>query len=139
MRRFLAAVATILSAVAAAALSQPTSAPAAKADGPAWGTYGIDTAGMARSVHPGDDFWTYVNGTWARTVEIPPDRGALSQVNRLNDLAASQVRAIVEEWVGRRDGLSGDDHRVADYYAALVDQDAIEERGAAPLLEELRP
>ena len=139
MLRVLAAVATILTSAAASAGSQPPPPPAATAGGPSWGTYGVDASGMDRSIHPGDDFWSYVNGSWARTVEIPPDRGALSQVSRLNDLAASQVRAIVEEWVARRDSLAGDDRRVADYYAALVDQGAIEARGGAPLLEELRP
>ena len=31
-------------------------------------------AGMDRSVAPGDDFFAYANGTWAKTAEIPPDR-----------------------------------------------------------------
>jgi putative endopeptidase len=104
-----------------------------------WGTFGVDFQSMDRSVHPGDDFWSYVNGTWARTVEIPADRGALSQVARLNDLAASQVKEIVEEMTARRATLKGDDGRVADYYAALMDRAAIESRGAAPLLTELAP
>jgi putative endopeptidase len=105
----------------------------------AWGTFGVDFAGMDTSVHPGDDFWSYVNGTWARTVTIPPDRGAESQVSRLNDLASSQVRVILEEMVARRATISGDDLRAADYYAALMDGVAIEARGAAPLLQELAP
>ena len=125
--------------VAALVLIWLTAASQAQRPAPAWGSFGVDTAGMDRSVHPGDDFWSYVNGGWARTVEIPPDRGAFSQVSRLNDLAASQVRAIIEEWSARRDRLAGDDRRVADYYGALMDQTAIDARGAAPLIEELAP
>jgi putative endopeptidase len=104
-----------------------------------WGTFGVDPASMDRSVHPGDDFWSYVNGTWARTVEIPADRGALSQVARLNDLSSSQVKAILDEMIARRGSLSGDDARVADFYASLMDQAAIDARGAAPLLDDLKP
>jgi putative endopeptidase len=104
-----------------------------------WGTYGIDTASADRSVKPGDDFWSYVNGGWAKTVEIPADRGALSQVQRLNDLAASQVRAILEEMQARRASLSAEEGRAVDYYAALMDGPAIEAKGAAPLLEDLKP
>ncbi|HET9399046.1 MAG TPA: M13 family metallopeptidase N-terminal domain-containing protein, partial [Sphingomicrobium sp.] len=104
---------------------------------PAWGSFGIDTASADRSVRPGDDFWSYVNGTWARTVEIPADRGALSQVQRLNDLAASQVRAIIEEMQARRSSLSGDEVRVVDYYSALIDQAAVDARGTEPLLADL--
>jgi putative endopeptidase len=104
-----------------------------------WGTFGVDPASMDRSVHPGDDFWSYVNGSWARTVEIPADRGAFSQVSRLNDLSSSQVRAILDEMIARRGSLSGDDARVADFYASLMDQEAIDARGAAPLLDDLKP
>jgi putative endopeptidase len=104
-----------------------------------WGTYGIDTASADRSVKPGDDFWSYVNGGWAKTVEIPADRGALSQVQRLNDLAASQVRAILEEMQARRASLSAEEGRAVDYYAALMDGAAIEAGGAAPLLADLKP
>ena len=92
---------------------------------------------MDRAVHPGDDFWSYVNGTWARTVEIPADRGAFSQVQRLNDLSFGRVRDILDEFIGRRASLSGDERRVTDYYAALMDQAAIDARGAAPLLADL--
>ncbi|HWH16769.1 MAG TPA: hypothetical protein VNT77_00295, partial [Allosphingosinicella sp.] len=40
-------------------------------DAPRFGQWGIDTAGMDRSVKPGDDFFTYVNGNWAKTTPIP--------------------------------------------------------------------
>ena len=102
-----------------------------------WGSFGVDVAGMDRSVRPGDDFWSYVNGGWAKRVVIPADRGTESQVGRLNDLVASQVRAILDEMIARRGTLTGDDARVADYYAALLDDAAIGARGAAPLRNEL--
>lgn len=103
----------------------------------AWGTFGVDFDGMNTSVHPGDDFWEYVNGRWARTITIPADRGAEGPVSRLNDLAGSQVRAILEEMVSRRAALTGDDLRIVDYYAALMDRPTIDARGITPLLEEL--
>ena len=31
------------------------------------GTWGVDTAGLSKTVRPGDDFYTYVNEAWART------------------------------------------------------------------------
>jgi putative endopeptidase len=123
----------------AAATPPPDPPPSVQRGAAAWGTFGVDFAGMDTSVHPGDDFWSYVNGTWARTVTIPPDRGAESQVSRLNDVASAHVRAILEEMATRRGSLSGDDLRIADYYSALMDREAIEARGAAPLLAELAP
>ena len=55
MRKSLIAFGLLLSAVPLAA-QQPGK--------PAWGTFGVDFESMERSVHPGDDFWRYVNGRW---------------------------------------------------------------------------
>jgi putative endopeptidase len=127
-----------LVAIAGAAHLASTSAEA-QAGRPAWGKFGVDTEGMDSSVQPGDDFWQYVNGGWGQRTQIPGDRGAEGQVTRLGDLAASQVRAIMDEFVARRASLSGDDLRAADYWASLMDQEAIDARGTAPLTAELAP
>ncbi len=112
----------------------------ARAQGKAqWGSFGVDLTAMDRAVHPGDDFWSYAFGAWARTTIIPADRGALSQVSLLNDLASSQVETILQGFVARRSALHGDELRVADYYTALMDRAALEARGAEPLLADLQP
>ena len=49
---------------------------------PAWATngrpnfvpWGVDLTAMDSSVKPGDDFFDYVNGGWAKRTEIAPDR-----------------------------------------------------------------
>jgi putative endopeptidase len=129
--RLILAAASALALVAVAATAQAPHA--------AWGEFGIDTESMDTSVRPGDDFWSYVNGRWARTVEIPADQGAFSQVSRLNKLAASQVREILDDYAGRSGALKGDDLRISDYYSSLMDQAAIDARGVAPLTAELAP
>ena len=53
---FIGAVA--LSAVGSSALQQE-----AAAQKPTFGTWGVDLAGMDKSVRPGDDFFDYANGT----------------------------------------------------------------------------
>ena len=139
----LAACATAPDPAVPEAASVPAPVPAATTPAPrpapAWGTFGVDFAGMDTTVKPGDDFWTYVNGTWARTVEIPADRGSQGQVSRLNDVAGEQVRAILDEMARRRPALSGDDGRVADYWSAFMNRAAIDARGVAPLIDELKP
>ena len=131
------------SAFALAASTAPAQAPGAGAAAPAgkaaWGSFGVDQEGMDRDVAPGDDFWSYVNGRWARTAQIPADRGALSQVSRLNDVAAGHVKAILEEMGRRRADLRGDDARVVDYYGSLMDGRQTAAKGVAPLLAELAP
>ena len=141
MRKSFHAFVSTVALAACATPAKPPGSASSEATGPArtpeWGTFGVDFASMDLAVHPGDDFWSYVNGTWAKTVEIPADRGAFSQVQRLNDLSFGRVRDILDEFIGRRANLSGDERRVTDYYAALMDQAAIDARGAAPLLADL--
>ena len=141
MRPLKLACLALLAACATAPDPVPSTAatPTVSRTAPAWGTFGVDFAGMDTTVKPGDDFWSYANGTWVRTTVIPADRGSQGQVSRLNDVAAEQVRAIMDEMVARRASLSGDDARVADYWAAFMDHAAIDARGVAPLLEELAP
>ena len=51
----------------AAAVAVETPAPASTAGPkPQYGTFGFDTAGMDRSVPPGDNFYQFANGTWAK-------------------------------------------------------------------------
>ncbi|MFN3945914.1 MAG: M13 family metallopeptidase [Allosphingosinicella sp.] len=139
MRLIVPFAALALAGCAAAAADPPASAAAEPRGQAAWGTFGVDFAGMDRSVHPGDDFWQFVNGGWERNIVIPPDRGSEGQVTRLNDLAASQVRVILDEMAGRRTALAGDEARVADYWTSLMDQAAIDAKGNAPLRAELAP
>ena len=55
------------------ASSAPPVEPTAR---PALGNWGIDLSAMDRSVKPGENFFTYVNGSWFKTAVIPPDRAS---------------------------------------------------------------
>ena len=46
----------------------------------------LDTAGMDRSVKPGDNFFEYANGTWLKDTEIPADRSSFGVGSILIDL-----------------------------------------------------
>jgi hypothetical protein len=37
----------------------------------------IDLAALDKSVKPGDDFFSFVNGTWVKNTEIPADRSSI--------------------------------------------------------------
>lgn len=43
-------------------------------EAPRYGTFGMDVAGMDTSVHPGNNFNHYANGTWLAETELPGDR-----------------------------------------------------------------
>ena len=72
-------------------------APVPAAPKPQYGTFGIDTAGMDKSVAPGDDFFEYANGLWAKNTPIPPDKARYGMFNVLDDLSKERTRTIIEE------------------------------------------
>ncbi|HUG45534.1 MAG TPA: M13-type metalloendopeptidase [Sphingomicrobium sp.] len=106
---------------------------------PEIGTFGFDTAGMDRSVAPGEDWVQYANGTYLRTLEIPSDRASWGMFHRLDELSRERTRAIIEE-AARSQAQSGTNARkVGDFYNAFMDEAAIEALGAAPLHADLTP
>ena len=130
--------------LSACSKSEPTPAPAATATPatavvpgkPALGTFGFDTAGMDRSVVPGDNFFDYANGNWARTTEIPPDRSTYSAFAVLGERALARTRAIIEDAAAAREA-DGEQRKIGDYYNAYMDEAAIEARGLAPIQPQL--
>ena len=71
----------------------PEPPPAPKAQ---FGTFGFDNAGMDTSVAPGDDFYLYANGNWAKNTPIPPDKSNFGAFTVLQDLSQQRVRDILE-------------------------------------------
>ena len=119
-------------ALATASLIAFSASFSADAQKPVYGTWGYDTSAMNSSVKPGDDFWSYVNGTWDKNTAIAADRASAGPFVTLSDGAERDVRQIVE-------GLASDPNRdhlgqqIGDYYASFVDTNAIEAAGTAPL------
>ena len=107
MNRFLA-LALATTALSACATQQPPivaeAAPAATpvaeappAPKPQYGTFGFDTAGMDTSILPGDDFYEYANGTWAKNTPIPADKSNYGMFTMLDDLSRNRTRTLIEE------------------------------------------
>ena len=112
-------------APAAPAEAPPAPAPAPK---PELGTFGFDTAGMDRSVQPGDNFYMFSNGTWARNTPIPADKSNYGMFTRLDDLSKERTRVIIEE--AAKDPGS----KIGNAYNSYLDTAAIEAKGLAPIL-----
>lgn len=88
-------------------------------------THGLDTAGMDRSIKPGDDFFAYANGTWNRKTAIPPDRSSWGLDPLLTEEAAVHTRELLED--AARSAPAGSDARKAgEYYTAYLNEAAIE-------------
>jgi putative endopeptidase len=104
------------------------------ADG-APGTPGLDLAGMDREVAPGDDFFRFANGTWLEKTAIPADRSSWGSFAVLAEETSRRTAELIRG-AGEASG-DADARKVADFYAAFMDEAAIEQRRAAPLAVEL--
>ena len=122
MRSALLAVSLVALAVAQVAAAAPQ-----------LGTYGFDATGVDKSVKPGDDFWSYANGSWARTTEIPADRSSWGSFQVLDDLSRERTRGIIEDAAKAGPGGNADAQRVGTYYATFMDEAAIEGKGIAAI------
>jgi putative endopeptidase len=97
------------------------------------GSFGIDLAARDLNVRPGDDFFAYVNGTWMANNTIPDDRTSWGTNAILAEKAERDVRVIIEE-AALAGGASGSNQqKIADFYRAYLDQDAIDALGLAPI------
>ncbi|MBT9474112.1 MAG: M13 family metallopeptidase [Phenylobacterium sp.] len=133
----LSACATTTPVLLTAETATPSPAAEAAKPKPKYGSFGFDTAGMDRTVAPGDSFYDYASGGWMKTTEIPADRGSYNTFGVLTDVAAERTRAIVED-SAKGDAPAGSDARkIGDFYASFMDEAAIEAAGLTPLKPEL--
>ena len=107
----------------------PAAEPAAVAALPkaAIGTFGFDSAGMDRSIQPGDDFYGFANGTYARNTAIPADKATYGAFEELQDLSDKRTHELLE--AAKADPSS----RIGAAYSSYLDTAAIEAKGLAPI------
>jgi putative endopeptidase len=120
---------SLFTTVAHAADAKPPSTAATR-----FGTWGIDLDGMDRSVKPGDDFFRYVNGKWAATTSIPPDKTGYGAFAILKDLSDTRVHAILDRWSADKTLKAGtDEAKVATIYRAFLDDPTVEKLDMKPV------
>src|SRR3989442_13227440 len=126
MRRNFAILAAMLCAVAAITISAQ--------EKPFGGQLGIDVSGMDRSARPQDDFFRFVNGTWADKTEIPPDKSRYGSFAILGDERQSAVKEILDQAAAQKNGRHGSEtQKVGDLYRSFMNADRIETLGIKPL------
>jgi putative endopeptidase len=92
---------------------------------------GAQESGVDSSIRPGDDFFAYANGEWLKATELPagtPRVGARSEIAAVTRQRVAQLLADA----GAAPAGSGA-RKLADFYAAYVNEAAIEAKGLLPL------
>jgi putative endopeptidase len=124
-----------LTAAIALACGAAFAQPAGK---PKFGDYGFDTAGMDRTVQPGNDFYAYANGAWAKTTQIPPDKSRWGTFNILDEEATARLRSQFEALAKSSPAKGTPRQQAGDFYQGYLDQAAIDKRGLGPVQGDLK-
>lgn len=98
---------------------------------------GIDLSHIDAAVRPQDDLFGHVNGRWLRDYAIPADRATDGAFRVLYDRAEEQVRELITGAASGSVADATDEQRIGELYASFLDEESVERRGLAPLLEEL--
>src|SRR4051794_12551631 len=90
------------------------------------GVSGFDPNSLDRSVSACQNFYQYACGGWMARNPIPPDQARWGRFNQLVENNRQVLREILEKAATMTPNRSPDEQRIGDYYAACMDEAAIE-------------
>ena len=96
----------------------------------------LDVASMDKSVDPCTDFYKYACGGWMKNNPIPADQAHWDVYSKLANDNLQFLWGILEQDAKAPD-RNPIQQKVGDYFAACMDTEAIDKRGAAPLAADL--
>ena len=131
----------ILTAAVLGGATTLMAAPAATDGAPATKTssvdIGIDLKGIDHGIQPGNDFFGYANGGWLKTAQIPADRSSTGTFLQVYQLAEKRTAELIRNIAKSHAAAGSNERKIADYYAAFMDEANIEKHGLTPLKPQL--
>lgn len=100
----------------------------------ALGQTAFDISRMDRNADACEDFFQFANGTWVKKTEVPPSQARWGTFNILGDRNRDILHDILDRAVAAKNAKKGSDVQlIGDYYAACMDENAIEANGIKPI------
>jgi putative endopeptidase len=123
---------TLLAALAAAVLgAQPASRP--RTESP----LRFDLSNIDKTADPCVDFYQYSCGNWLSKNPVPADQSRWGRFSELEERNRVVLREILDEASKPSPARDAVSVKIGDYYAACMDEKAIDAKGLAPLQPEL--
>ncbi len=99
---------------------------------------GVTLKNMDTLVRPGDNFESYVNGSWIKNNTIPADKASYGAFDMLYDQSLVDVKAIIESASKGNFAEGSDQQKIGDYYASFMNKKDRDAKGMAPIAPELK-
>ena len=93
---------------------------------------GIVASWMDKAADPCQDFFAYACGGFTKTAQIPADRSSWGAIEMVTQDSEEFLRKVLEEAAAKPSGDPVVD-KLGNYYAACMDEPAIEKAGIAPI------
>ena len=95
-------------------------------------------AALDTTVAPGDDFFSYANGTWIKNNPIPASESNMGIGKKVQDEVYARLRQTSIEAAGAQDATPGSNQqKIGDFWAVGLDSVKADQLGATPLKVEL--
>jgi len=97
-------------------------------------SHGINLAFMDTTMSPKEDFFRYVNGTWADSTEIPDEYTTWGSFNELRKNTDEDALSLLEKAANNKDlDAKSDQAKAVFLYQSIMDTEARDKNGVAPL------
>src|ERR1700712_3476792 len=89
------------------------------------------------TVRPGDDFFSYANGTWIKKNPIPPAYSSWGVGDLVEEELRDKLKKINEDALKANAPKGSNTQKIGDFYFSGMDTVDIEKQGISPLKPEL--
>jgi len=94
---------------------------------------GLELSAMDTSIHPGDDFYNYVSGSWMKTAKIPADKPAWGSFYMLMEKTDEQCLSILDDLLQKEYPKGSEGEKIQTLYKEYISWDKRNADGLKPL------
>ena len=105
---------------------------------PEFAPWGFDLSGLNTNIRPGNDFYDYANGAWARSVNIAPDARVESVLSAAREITSDVSAVLIEDIIRQEWPEGSDEEKFQKIYSSYLDRSAVNRLGRRPIRAFLR-